>query len=103
MQQRAREYVYAYIINNFIIKCIHQKIFKADTRTSSLFAPIVQLVGHEGEIFCCKFSPDGNILATAGFDRKILLWNVYGECENWSTLLGHSGAIVDLKFNYDGR
>jgi Prp8 binding protein len=62
----------------------------------------VQLTGHEGEIFSCKFSPDGSILASSGFDRKIFLWNVYGECENWATLQGHGGAILDLKFNKDG-
>ena len=76
---------------------------RADFRSSSLFAPIVVLSGHESEIFCCKFSPDGNIIASAGFDRKILLWNVYGECDNWAVLLGHSGAIMDLKFSNDSR
>ena len=29
------------------------------------------LSGHEGDIFCCKFSPDGKMLASAGFDRLI--------------------------------
>lgn len=76
---------------------------KPETRSSSLFAPIILLTGHESEVFACKFSPDGSILASAGHDRKILLWNVYGECENWSTLVGHGGAILDLKFNKDGR
>lgn len=76
---------------------------RPDARSSSLFAPIVTLTGHEGEIFAGKFSPDGVILATAGYDRKIFLWNVYGECENWVCLAGHAGAITDLKFNYDGR
>lgn len=75
---------------------------KIDSRSSSLFAPIVQLVGHDSEVFCCKFSPDGNLLASAGFDRKINLWNVYGECENWTTLAGHTGAILDLRFSHDG-
>jgi len=55
----------------------------------------------ESEIFCCKFSPDGNFMASAGFDRKIFLWNVYGECENWAVMMGHSGAVMDLKFAKD--
>ncbi len=75
---------------------------RAETRTSSLFAQIVLLSGHESEVFCCKFSPDGSILASSGFDRKIFLWNVYGECENWVTMQGHTGAVLDLKFNKDG-
>jgi Prp8 binding protein len=43
------------------------------------------------------------MLASGGFDRKINLWNVYGECENWTTLVGHAGAILDLRFTADGR
>ena len=78
-------------------------LFKSETRTSSLFAPIVVLAGHESEVFCVKFSPDGSILASAGHDRKIFLWNVYGECENWACLGGHNGTITDLKFLKDGR
>lgn len=33
------------------------------------------LSGHEGEVYCCKFHPSGNTLASAGFDRLI--------CEYW--------------------
>lgn len=75
---------------------------RQQSRTSSLFAPIVLLTGHESEIFNCKFSPCGQVLASAGFDRKIMLWNVYGECENWVTLTGHTGAILDMKWNSTG-
>uniref|UniRef100_A0A8R1DEA0 WD_REPEATS_REGION domain-containing protein n=1 Tax=Caenorhabditis japonica TaxID=281687 RepID=A0A8R1DEA0_CAEJA len=59
------------------------------------------LQGHEGEIYTGTFSPDGTCLATSGYDQKIFLWNVYGECENFSVISGHSGAIMDLKFNTD--
>ena len=50
-------------------------------------APIMLLTGHGGEIFCCKFHPDGSALASAGFDRKIckLIWfaseNIFGRTE----------------------
>ena len=43
-------------------------------RTSSLQAPIMLLTGHGGEIFCCKFHPDGSALASAGYDRQICTW-----------------------------
>ncbi|KAK3511678.1 hypothetical protein QTP70_014554 [Hemibagrus guttatus] len=71
-------------------------------RSSSLQAPIMLLSGHEGEVYCCKFHPNGSMLASAGFDRLILLWNVYGECENFATLKGHTGAVMELHYNTDG-
>lgn len=40
-------------------------------RTSSLFAPIMLLEGHEGEVFSCEFHPEGEHLLSTGFDRKI--------------------------------
>lgn len=32
-----------------------------------------------------------------------VLWNVYGECENFATLKGHTGAVMELHYNTDGR
>ena len=34
-------------------------------------APIMLLTGHGGEIYTAKFHPEGNILASAGFDRNV--------------------------------
>ena len=34
-------------------------------------APIMLLSGHSGEIYAAKFHPEGNVLASAGFDRQI--------------------------------
>lgn len=33
----------------------------------------------------------------------LVLWNVYGECENISLMQGHSGAIMELHFSTDGN
>lgn len=71
-------------------------------RTSALQSPIMLLSGHESEIFCSRFHPSGQTIATAGFDRLIYLWNVYGECENFAVLKGHTSAILDMHYTYDG-
>ena len=65
-------------------------------------APIMLLTGHSGEIYCAKFHPAGNLLASAGFERNIFLWTVYGECDNINVMTGHTGAIVQLCFNQSG-
>ncbi|KAK5641289.1 hypothetical protein RI129_009836 [Pyrocoelia pectoralis] len=70
-------------------------------RTSNLFAPIMLLEGHEGEIFTLEFHPEGQYLASSGFDRRIFLWSVYGECENLSVMSGHTGAVMELHFSPD--
>ncbi|XP_026473601.1 U5 small nuclear ribonucleoprotein 40 kDa protein isoform X1 [Ctenocephalides felis] len=71
-------------------------------RTSKLFAPIMLLEGHQGDVFSADFHPDGEYLASTGFDRQIYIWSVYGECENISSLKGHSGAVMELHFSPDG-
>jgi len=73
------------------------------TRSSGLQAPIMLLSGQEGDIFCGRFHPSGQTLASAGFDRLIYLWNTYGECENFAVLKGHTGAILDMHFTPDGE
>ncbi|CAH0385176.1 unnamed protein product [Bemisia tabaci] len=82
-----------------------EKIQKLDSgvqRTSNLPSPIMALEGHGGEIFCVKFHPDGQFLASSGFDRQIFLWTVYENCENISVMSGHTGAVMDLHFSTDG-
>jgi Prp8 binding protein len=73
----------------------------APARTSNLFAPIMLLEGHEGEIFTTEFHPEGQYLASSGFDRRIYIWSVYGECENLSVMSGHTGAVMELHFTPD--
>ncbi|CAH1757245.1 8756_t:CDS:10 [Entrophospora sp. SA101] len=70
-------------------------------RTSGLQAPIMLLVGHQGEIFTVRFNPSGQYVASGSFDRTILLWNTYGDCLNYGLLKGHSGAIMELQWSRD--
>ena len=55
--------------------------------------------GHKSEIYTGKFHPSGNWLASAGMERLVYLWSVYGECENVSIMSGHSGPIIQLCFS----
>merc|ERR1719442_219696 len=71
-------------------------------RKSGLFGPTMLLSGHEGEVFCGEFSPDGRTMATGSFDKSIYLWNVYGECENYGVMKGHGNAVLEVHWKHDG-
>lgn len=70
-------------------------------RTSGLLAPNMQLSGHKGHIHTVKFNNEGTHLASGSFDKTVLLWNTYGECENWGVLKGHEQAVLDLWWGRD--
>lgn len=36
-------------------------------------------------------------------DLRIVLWNTYGQCENYGQLTGHRGAVLDLQWSRDSR
>ena len=46
-------------------------------------------------MFTCKFSPDGQSIASGSHDKHIFLWRVYGEeCENYMLLKGELQSIL---------
>ena len=61
-----------------------------------------ELAGHRDALYGIAFSPDGNQLATAGYDRIIQLWNP-ASGEKLRTLKGHNGAVYGIAFSPDGR
>ncbi|EDQ85719.1 uncharacterized protein MONBRDRAFT_11616 [Monosiga brevicollis MX1] len=65
-------------------------------RTSNLMAPVMRLEGHAEAVYAGTFSPSGHMLATAGFDRNVYVWNTFGNCENIMSLQGHTGAVLGL-------
>ncbi|KAK9460826.1 WD40-repeat-containing domain protein [Lipomyces oligophaga] len=72
-------------------------------RSSNLQAPIIQLSGHQGEVYACRFDTSGEIIASGSQDKTILLWNTYGSNDNFGVIKGHKGAVLDLAFSRDSR
>lgn len=52
---------------------------------------------------CPKFIESFYKRSLCSFVCSVDLWNVYGECENYAVLKGHSGCVLELSFSPDGR
>ncbi|MEM9808186.1 MAG: TIR domain-containing protein, partial [Cyanobacteria bacterium P01_D01_bin.56] len=60
-----------------------------------------RLNGHEEAIWSAVYSPDGEIIASAGFDDVIYLWDTQGNL--LQQLQGHTDDIWSLAFSPDGQ
>ena len=82
-------------------------------RLSKLKAPTMALRGgHTKEVLSIAFNHDGTVIASSGADKHIrlilfslfalshlVLWNVYGDCENTLLIRGPSAAITEVRWN----
>jgi WD40 repeat protein len=57
---------------------------------------------HRDWVRCCQFSPDGQLLATAGNDRMLYLWRV-GQWDNPILMKRNQQAIFNLAFSPGGN
>lgn len=61
-----------------------------------------ELKGHSDTILGASLSPDGATLATASYDRMVLLWDL-GKRAEIRTLKDHTDAVYAVAFSPDGK
>jgi hypothetical protein len=60
------------------------------------------LCGHGKAVRALAFSPDGTLLASAGVDRQIVLWDTTAWKPARNPIRGHEGGVSCLAFSPDG-
>jgi len=69
-----------------------------DVSNGFSFSEFTCLRASTSKVVCCHFSSDGKLLASAGHDKKAVLWNM-DTLKLKSTLDEHSHLITDVRFS----
>ncbi|KAB1213695.1 Transcriptional corepressor LEUNIG [Morella rubra] len=69
----------------------------AETSKGFSFTEVGSIRKSNSKVVCCHFSSDGKLLASAGHDKKVFLWNME-TLQTESTPEEHTMIITDVRF-----
>nr|XP_021192434.2 proteasomal ATPase-associated factor 1 [Helicoverpa armigera] len=82
-----------------VSSCEEDKLLVWDSRTSEVS---LELKGHGGPVYKCKFFPSGIVVLSAGADGSCRIWSAESGI-NPVTLKGHTMAVCDICIIDKGR
>ncbi|KNA23225.1 hypothetical protein SOVF_026770 isoform D [Spinacia oleracea] len=72
--------------------------YEKNGHTGFSLVEVGSLHASKGKLFSCNFSPNGKLLACAGYDKKALIWNM-DTLGYISSLETHAHLITDIRFH----
>jgi WD40 repeat protein/serine/threonine protein kinase len=84
----------------------------------SHFTRLTEFTGHDGAVYSARFSPDGTLVATGGYDKRMMIWNpnkvkpadigrrLDGQPDppaDYMILSGHDGPLRSVAFSPNGQ
>ncbi|GAA0188314.1 hypothetical protein GCM10009122_46300 [Fulvivirga kasyanovii] len=64
---------------------------------------VKELEGHKNSVFTVKYSPDGQLLVTAGRDAHLKIWDTKAGYIELEDIVAHMYTINNLDFSPDGK
>eukprot|EP00727_Mastigamoeba_balamuthi_P007693 m51a1_g3544 hypothetical protein (481) ;mRNA; f:988778-990464 len=64
--------------------------------------PVARMTGHQQQILCVCFSPDGRLIASGSYDKSVKLWDGFSG-KFLATFRQHVGAVYQVAWAPDSR